>query len=62
MQDDRRIFINSETDHKANEGFAKFGGTLFGVVMTIAVIDYGLTTAWNWTVSTCDWLLAQLPF
>ncbi|APO70643.1 hypothetical protein IE4872_PD00100 (plasmid) [Rhizobium gallicum] len=60
MRDDRRIFINSETDHNANEG--KFGGTLFGVVMTIALIDYALTAAWNWIVSTWDWLLTQLPF
>jgi di/tricarboxylate transporter len=62
MRDDRRIIVNSETDHKANEGFAKFGGTLFGVVMTIALIDYGLTAAWRWIVSTWDWLLTQMPF
>jgi len=62
LRDDRRIIINPESDQKANEGFAKFGGTLFGVIMTIALIDYSMTAASKWGLSMWDWLVAQLPF
>lgn len=62
MRDDRRIIINPERDHKAEEGLGKVFGVVFWLVMIFAIIDYGLTAAWKWSVSTWDWLLTQLPF
>ncbi|MBP1848280.1 hypothetical protein J2046_006571 [Rhizobium petrolearium] len=62
MRDDRRLIVNQETDHKANDGFATFGALVFGGVMTIALIDYGLTAAWRWSVSMWDGILSFFTF
>lgn len=61
MRDDRRIIINPEPDHRSEDGLAKMFGIVFWLVMIVGVIDYGLTAAWRWSLSTWDWLITQLP-
>lgn len=46
MRDDRRMFI-PEPGPNSNDGFATFAAWLFGGVMTVALIDRGLTIAWH---------------
>lgn len=62
MRDDRRIIINPEPDQKSEDGLAKMFGVVFWLVMIVGVIDYGLTSAWRWSVSTWDRLITQIPF
>jgi len=46
MRDDRRVPIQQE-DPRANDGFGKFAAWMFWSIMTIALIDRGLTIAWE---------------
>ncbi|WP_156468034.1 hypothetical protein [Rhizobium sp. Leaf371] len=56
MRDDRRIVVVEE-DRKTGAGWAKLFGTVFLVVMTLAVVDRGLTVAW---VTVTTWLNRHL--
>lgn len=52
MRDDRRIIVVEE-DTKRSDGVAGVFGTIFFLVMALALVDRGLTVAWA-TVSS--WL------
>lgn len=45
MRDERRLILVEE-DRKSNEGWAKVFGTIFLVVMVLALVDRGVTVAW----------------
>lgn len=49
MRDERRIIVVEE-DSRRNDGVAGVFGTIFFVVMVLALLDRGLTVAWE-TVS-----------
>lgn len=46
MRDHRRVFI-PDPDPKSSDGFATFAAWIIGGVMTVALIDRGMTIAWH---------------
>lgn len=52
MRDERRIIVVEE-DGKTGEGWGKMFGTIFPVVVALALVDRGLTLAWQYV----GWLL-----
>lgn len=46
MRDERRIVVVEE-DHKRSDGVAGVFGILIFVLMLIALVDRGLTVAWE---------------
>jgi hypothetical protein len=45
MRDERRIIVVEE-DRKSGEGWGKVFGTLFLLVMALALVDRGFTMVW----------------